>query len=205
MPDFKNPRLCTIYKISSYDLDDKDFYIGSTTMRLNKRINDHKYHYNYGVHMKLYDHIRSNGGWSWFYHELIHTEIVKSKDDQYRCEQKHIDELKPTLNVYRSHITPEQQKAKKKIYVAEHKEEAKARHAKWKATHEEHLKEYKRKYYLHNKARIKEKYKANYQKAKARILAKVECECGRQVCKVSLAKHKLTDLHKRFMARKESQ
>jgi len=208
MPTFTEPRLCTVYKIFNHsDPNDENFYIGSTVIILKNRVWHHKDYYNKGKNLKLYNHMRSNGGWDCFRFEVVEAKIVNSTQEQYLCEQNHIDSLKPTLNDYRAHNTPEDTKrsakiyrqknkerlsqkskeyhlknkeaikAKKKTYNAEHKEESKARHVKWKASNLQHLKEYKKQYYLKNKARISEKCKKNYTNGKKAKML-AKVQCG---------------------------
>lgn len=66
-----------IYKISSNDLDVKDFFIGHTTNFI-KRKHQHKFLCNSGKKNKMYDFIRSKGGWSQW--SVVELEKISCKD-----------------------------------------------------------------------------------------------------------------------------
>lgn len=222
MEDHKH---CRVYKIFALDPDDDACYVGSTTTTMSHRMSVHKCYCKGGKDLKIYRHIRDNGGWDAFTHEILESKLVSSKAEQFACEQSFIDLLNPSLNDRPAHVTAEQKKANWKAYQEEnkeylkvkskewrernaetlkakgktyresHKEEQKARHTAWKKGNEAHLKEYKRKYYLKTKDKQKVRDKANYQQRKAAMLEKVQCECGATVCRNYLKKHQKTKKH----------
>lgn len=101
-----------IYKIVS----NGKFYIGSTTNKFNKRINQHKYCCNKignkKYNLPLYKHIRQNGGFDNVKISIIKTLNITDLKEQKKEEQKIIDELKPSLNTHRAY----QNINNKKIY-----------------------------------------------------------------------------------------
>ena len=152
----------TFYRIFSKNPEVKECYIGSTK-DLNARKTTHKSscnnvsdeHYN----IKLYQFIRSNGGWDDFEFEII-DKIIFSETDRLYHEQKLMDLYASTLNTLRAIIPDkkEYQKEYKKQYYETHKEEI-----------QEYQKEYKKQYYETNKEQLKEKNKQYREANKAEI------------------------------------
>tara|TARA_R110000796_G_C14275365_1_gene401844 strand:+ start:37 stop:531 length:495 start_codon:yes stop_codon:yes gene_type:complete len=125
-----------IYKI--WKEGDENFYIGST-VGFHKRKRDHKITCNNpncrGHHLKIYSHIRANGGWdSW------NIDIIEECETRDR-ETELIKEMKPSLNMH--HRTD--RKAYMKKYLKEYGE-----------SNKESIKEYLKKYHKDNADKIKE-------------------------------------------------
>ena len=87
-----------IYKIWSTLTD--DFYIGSTTQPLYKRLYQHKSHFNAKRHwnMNIYQSIRALGKEKFFI-ELVQDFPCDTKHELCKREGELIRELKPSLNI----------------------------------------------------------------------------------------------------------
>jgi hypothetical protein len=98
MPDYSRS---IIYKLCCNNTDITDIYIGSTTL-FSDRKRKHKSdcnnpNYTY-YHLKVYEFIRSNGGFdNWSIIEIEAYNAADKKDLETR-ERYHIELLKPTLN-----------------------------------------------------------------------------------------------------------
>ena len=159
-----------IYKI--FKPDDENFYIGSTN-DMRKRIWQHKsvcYNENnkQKFNMKVYRYIRMNGGIEKWSFEVLECFDCDEKELK-KKEDEYIVELNPTLNTQRASRNKEQ-------YNAEEKEKA----------HE---------YYLINKNIIYDKKKKHRQNNPELRKVKVVCECGCEVLKEALTRHKRTNKH----------
>jgi hypothetical protein len=119
-----------VYKISSKDQEDNQFYIGST-YDLNLRMTRHK---NICINgkstepsSKIYKHIRANGGWDNFIMEKIANAPCESRRELDKIEQVYIDKLNSPLNTIRAYQTKDQRneqfKTNSKKYRAIHKEQ----------------------------------------------------------------------------------
>jgi len=89
-----------IYKIYCNDSNVTDIYIGHTTNFI-KRKYQHKILCNSSKKLKIYDLIRSNGGWdNWNMIEIAKYNCQDATEARIR-EQEHYDLLKPTLNTFK--------------------------------------------------------------------------------------------------------
>ena len=97
-----NYEKCSIYKIVCNDINIEDSYIGNTTELIKRKckhknncINSNSKEYN----LKLYEFIRSNGGWNnW---SMIKIEKYPCMDGhEARARERYwFEQLKPTLNI----------------------------------------------------------------------------------------------------------
>ena len=174
---------CCIYKITVGD----DFYIGSTN-NFTKRRQAHKDNIKNGLQQKVYNTIRSHGSWQM---ERLFNINVTNTAEQLEEERKAIDELKPTLNVYRPIITYEEHlkhcREKQRIYRAENPEKVAAQQ---KAYREGPNRE-------KNLAKKRAYNKANPEKPRPVII--ITCECGKEINKRYLSKHRKTKAHIKIM------
>jgi len=83
--------MAVIYVILCKNPDIQDFYLG-VTKRLQRRIYEHK---NSNGGNKLYEFVKNNGGWEYFYFEII-EEI--NDDIRYEIENNYLQLMKPSLN-----------------------------------------------------------------------------------------------------------
>jgi len=170
----------TFYRIKSKNPAITECYIGSTE-DIDARISKHKTVCNNinhaGYNYKVYQYIRSNGGWDDFEFEIIDT-IIFSETDRLYHERRLIELYGASLNVNRPIITEEERKEKKleyqKEYQKTHKEKINEHQKKYRETHKEKIKEKDKQYYEANKEKLKEKikeksrqyYEANKEKLK---------------------------------------
>lgn len=166
------------YKIVCKDENIKDCYVGKTT-DLKKRWNCHKSRYKNDkkYNFKLYQFIRENGGWNNFNIIEIEKGEYDDKDSAIR-ERYWIEELNANLN---SDIPSRTRREYHKEYYKEN----------YKKYKKENNKEYNKKYYEDNIEKKKQYYKDNIEKLKE----KITCECGCEITKASLTRHKQSKKH----------
>ena len=94
----------TIYRIYNRN-NPNDFYIGSSrciTERISSHYskcnNENNSHYN----LKLYTHIRENGGWGDWVIDGFYSFSCDNDEELREKEQEFINRLKPTLNIKRA-------------------------------------------------------------------------------------------------------
>lgn len=204
---------CVIYKIQHVD-DDSLLYVGNTT-RFDKRKSHHKCTCNdpkyKGHNQKLYKMIRDNGGWDCF-------EMTQIKEFP-PCKNSREAEAEEDKIMIRAHLTVEEKKETCSKYQKEwretnhkevidkhrkyndrstHKEEAKA----YREANKEDIKKRDKKYREANKEKKKESDRlyreANKEAIKAKRSQKVMCECGCEVTKIHLSRHKKSQAHLSF-------
>jgi len=91
----------TIYQIVCNDVNITETYIGST-VNLKIRIRCHKTNCNNPksecYNLKVYQFIRSNGGWNNWKFIILETKECKDEYEAHRIEQSYINSLKSELN-----------------------------------------------------------------------------------------------------------
>jgi len=221
-----------IYKICCKDVSIKDEYVGSTTnFRVRKNDHKHsccnpkckKYN------RKVYQYIRDNGGFDNWDMILVEYYSCNTKKELEARERYWIEELKCSLNSniptresdeYNKHYyqnNKEEIKISKKQYREKNKEKIKENSKQYREDNKEKLKQYKKEYDEKNKEKIKQYYEDNkekidnnksewYKQNKQRILEKgreiILCECGCEIVKTSIARHKKTKKHITLMENK---
>lgn len=120
-----------IYKIHK----DGICYIGSTNDE-NQRKRDHKSSCNNVnnkkcFHLKVYQHIRENGGWDNWTFEVIEEFPCENRKQLEERERYYYDLLNPELNGQRPSITIDEIKIRGAKYYQEHREERKIIDAKY--------------------------------------------------------------------------
>jgi membrane protein involved in colicin uptake len=136
-------------------------------------------------------------------HPTLNTRPAYQTKEQLRQRQNEYDELhKEHLKVKAAELRERNRPAariKQATYREANREKINADHARWVRENADHVKAYKKAYRLKNKAKTAARMKANYQKNKARIKAqqdeRVTCECGAQVRRGGMAKHRRTAKH----------
>ena len=119
MPDYSN---ACIYKIVCKDEAITDFYIGSTSNFKQRRFN-HKYDCKKSK-LKVYEFIRSKGGWDNWEMKLIRDKLgLGNKTDLITLEGQYQRLLKPTLN---KRVAGRTQKEYMKEYTKKNKEKKSA-------------------------------------------------------------------------------
>jgi hypothetical protein len=158
--------------------DDGHFYIGSTTSTLCKRLYEHKKlsKSTRGKKMRVYNHINKNG-WDTVKIILIETVACKSVDELRRAENNYIEKELLNSNCLNSiHAVLNVAARRKKM-------------TEWRANNVAHRQEYAKKEYEDKKVDIA-----------AKRAIRVTCECGCQVSKAGLSRHKKTKLHQSTLA-----
>ena len=177
-------QICIYKLVHKEDYDNENIYIGSTT-NFRKRKNLHKSscncetnkHYN----ESKYTYIRNNGGWDMW--DMIEIEKYPCNDKrEAETRERHwIEFYKSNLNSY---IPTRSYKESHRKYYQDKKERIKEVSKKYYQDNKERLKEDKAKYYQDNRENTLEKWKK-----------KVTCECGCEVSKNCISKHKRTAKH----------
>jgi len=204
------------YKIVCLDDSVKLCYVGSTAnwkarnhAHKNTCNNENSKQYNY----KIYKTIRENGGWSNFKMIEIGKKDQLTKRQAEQIEELYRVELKANMNTQRCFLTDEQKREQIREY---HKEYYQANQEKYKEynkhnknyrlVNKENKKEYDKEYRLANREKIKEHhqeyYLANREKINEHRSEKIVCECGDQIRRDCLARHKRSDNHKQNMENK---
>jgi len=190
----------SVYKIWN-DIDDK-FYIGSSVLNLNKRLNQHRsnsrtqsrkaYDCKFYVHMRLH-------GQDKFHIECLENFECEDLKSLHMKEQEFIDELKPELNYQRasrSHMTKKEIAHESYInskanQSEETKEHHKQRVKKWHTENKEKIKKYKAELFQKKKAALTEKH---------RLSPQITCECGSVFKQCNQSYHFKTQKHKNWLA-----
>jgi hypothetical protein len=167
----------TFYRIYSKNPAITECYIGSTEdFEVRKRIHKSSCNINSrDYNLKVYQYIRSNGGFEAFEFEIIDT-IIFSETDRLFHERRLMDLYGSKLNTRIPIRTEEDKKEYHKKYRETHKEEIKEYYE----THKEEIKEYQKEY----RETHKEKRKT-----------KMVCECGGRYTIGDISKHLKTKKH----------
>jgi hypothetical protein len=187
--------------------------------------NENRKGYNY----KIYQTIRANGGWDNFRMVCIHQEDVDNKRHAEKIEEDYRLELNGNMNTKRAFTTPEQEKEyrkeyrennkdiiseKGKEYRKKNKDYISEQNKEWRENNRDYFNEYrqnnkdkisekKKEYRQNNKDYFNEYFKEYRKKNKDRINQrlgeKIKCECGCEVRRDSLTRHKLSQKHIKLM------
>lgn len=144
----------TFYKLCSSM--SPEFYIGST-MNYYTRKHTHKSRCinenSPKNQLKVYAHIRANGGWESWKFDVIDI-IMCTKSDALIYEQKYIDLFKPTLNSNNAMITADEKLQNKKNYNLQNKEHIIQQKKAYDSQHKEYKKIYDKERYHKQKLRL---------------------------------------------------
>ena len=179
-----------IYKICCDDLPDF-VYVGSTKAFRNRK-KQHKNCCN-NDNNKLYQTIRENGGWeNW--RMVVIEECGEISFIQARIkEEEHRVKLNANLNMIRCHQTEEQKKERQNEWNENNKERIKENKNEYYENNKEKIKKYKKEWSENNKEKV---YKQHNDWYKVKII----CECGREVARGGLSRHKKTIFHKNYIS-----
>ena len=163
------------YKIVCDDLPDY-LYVGSTQAFANRKYmhksicnNENCKDYN----CKIYQTIRANGGWDNWKMICIHQQEVENRRMAEKIEEDYRLELKANMNAKRAYRSDEDKKEYEKEHMKEYRE-----------NNTEHIKEYNKEYYENNK-----EYRSE----------KISCDCGCQIRRGDIARHKRSQKHIKLM------
>jgi len=200
-----------VYKITCIT-DENIFYIGSTN-DLKKRIISHRAFYKTKNHRHIYQCIDKNGGFDNFEFTIIETLNNTTKREAERREQHYITTLNPVMNdMKRCYIThedkkewwkefnskPERKKYQKEysqVYREENKEKLSQNKKEYAERNRDKIREERSNYRERNKEEISKRKKEYYEKNKDKINEFLICECGCNVSKRGLLRHKKTQKH----------
>ncbi len=181
-------QICIYKLVHKEDYDNENIYIGSTT-NFRKRKNQHKTSCNCETgkehNQEKYTYIRNNGGWN----NWVMVEIEK-----FPCNDKRESETRERywIEFYKSNLNKNIPTRSRKEYQS-----------KWCQDNKEKIKEVSKKYYKDNKERLKEDSKKYYQDNKETILKKekekIICQCGCEVLKLNISRHKRTAKHAKLL------
>ena len=162
-----------IYKV---EVNENDFYIGSTILTLKEREIKHNNALKRNVKYKLYEECRINNITK-ISCLLIEEKEVENKEEIRQLEQEYITKLQPSLNcnIAYTDLTREE-------YNKEY-------HKEWRQNH----KEYHKEYYYENKDKVynKKYYYENKDKISERKTEKIKCPiCNSVVSRCNIAIHK---------------
>jgi hypothetical protein len=184
-----------IYKLVCKDINITDTYVGHTT-NFDKRKCQHKGNCNnenddkYNIY--VYQFIRENGGFNnW---EMIEIELY-SCENRRQAETRErywLEQLGATLNSYVPTRTREE-------YRQENSEQLKEMYKEYREKNPEKIKESRKKFNNMNRDQINEKSNQYYHENRKKILEKckekITCECGCELTKSNLPKHRKTKKH----------
>ena len=182
--DYQNGK---IYTIRSHLTD--EFYIGSTTQSLTKRLSKHKYDYKYWkVGKRSYTTSFKIIEFGDAYIELLEECPCANKMLLHKREGELIRE-NTCVNKFIAGRTPKQ-------YRKDNKES----HKQYRKDNKDKISENEKERYKKNKDKILEKNKEIYQKNKDKIIEEnkklIECQCGSVSRKSDIARHNKTKKHK---------
>ena len=194
------------YKIVCLDNSCDLCYVGSTVnwkarayRHKNNCINEKSSHYN----IKVYQIIRANGGWVNFKMIQIATRDQLSIRQAEQIEEEYRVQLKANMNTNRCYLSEEQKLERDKQYREANKDKRKEYSEEYYKNNKDKFKEYNDERYKNNRDKILEyskEYKTNnVDKIKARETKKITCECGCEVIKRHLERHKKSKKHINLM------
>ena len=168
------------------DYNDENIYIGSTCNLIRRRCqhkstcnNENCKDYNYNV----YQHIRENGGWDSFVTIKVHDFPCESKGELEIEERRMIDLLQSKLNKNVPGRT-------EKEYYHDNREKKLEQSKQYRQDNRDKIREKDKQYQQENRDKILEKKKQ-----------KVKCECGCEVNRGDIRKHKKTKKHQDLMTK----
>ena len=190
-----------VYRI--YWTDSDDSYVGSTD-NIKRRMTRHKRELS-SPNMKVSKKIKEKGGS--FEYEILETLWCEELSDGLKRERWWQDELDPSLNELRAFITEEDRKEwvenykpRKKEYNAEYHQKNKVKRNEQSAQWQKKNPTYNHEYRQKNKERINDRDAEYREKNKDRIAARrrerVVCECGAEVGRGQLARHRKSKKHR---------
>lgn len=207
MPNYTNS---IIYKLCCKDTSITDIYVGSTTNKT-KRKQKHKFNcnnetcreYNYYV----YQFIRENGGWENWQIIVIENYPCQNRTELETRERYWLDELKATLNKQVPTRTQQEWYGVNRDRIKIYKKE-------WREANRDKISEKQKEYYTVNRDIILENVKqyskenhdkilkfqkeyreANRDKINEKQKEKIVCECGCEINKTSLYRHRKSQKH----------
>lgn len=206
-----------MYKIRHItDINDEDVYVGHTT-NFSIRKNGHKTTCNNikskSYNLKIYKEIRSKGGWGEW--EMLPIELYpcSNKIDAVIREEYWRKDFNAKLNTLPAHITEKEYKAQLEEHYKVHppKDKISKTPDEWAKNHKEEISQYQKGWYEENKEIQNVKHKTYRDEHKEKIAQhdrerylttkrvylseNVICECGCELQKGQLTRHRKTKKH----------
>jgi len=170
-----------IYKICNDEYPEY-IYIGSTCNFIRRKC-EHKIRCK-NSHLKVYQIIRENGGWeNWRMIPIEECGNITKTQAHIREEQLRADHF-GNLNVYKAYRSKEDINETQKEYREKNKEIINKKNKDYKEKNKEIINKKNKDYKEKNKEKINEKNKE-----------KVTCECGCEVRRAEITRHKKTKKH----------
>jgi len=195
------------YKIVCLDDSCELIYVGST---VNWKARNYKHKSNCTnengkkYNTKVYKTIRANGGWDNFKMIQIGTADQLTVRQAEEIEDEYRVELKATMNGRRCYVSEEQKQELDKEYKQKWYQDNIEKVKEYKEANKDKIKEYNKKYSEANKeqkkAYDKEYKEVNKDKIKEHSNQKIVCECGCDITRSVLTRHKKTQKHINLMA-----
>lgn len=198
-----------IYKLVN-GIDDA-LYIGSTCSPLPKRLYEHKMKSKRKPEWRVYAHLNMVG-WDNVQIVLIQELSCNNKMELLRQERKWIEELMPALNKYIPCRTHEEHKLVKavqdKTYRENNKDKVREMKHQYRQSNKDKIAKHQKEYRDANKEQINARRKETYEQTKDHIAEKAKqktiCECGCEVRKYDLSRHKKSKTHQQWLASQPS-
>lgn len=172
-----------IYKITSFSKPELVYY-GSTCQSLKRRLRQHKTEMKIGKKEMASKQILELDD---AYIVLVEEYPCQTKEDLFKREAEYISN-NICVNKTMPYVSPEQQKENMKKYLEQNKEiirqKDQARHKIW---------------YQKSKEKVAEKYQKNKLQIQEKAKKMIICECGAEVMKCQMARHKKTDKHSKLL------
>jgi len=178
MPDYSK---AIVYKLCCKDMNITDIYVGSTC-NFSRRKCHHKNACNNEKHisfnLKVYQFIRENNGFdNWTMTQIEAYPECTNKRELGQFERYHIEQLKPALNCQ----IPTRTRKERDI---DNKEILKEKNKQYREQNKEIITEKNKDYYEQNREKLLEKNKE-----------KIVCECGSEITKTCVIRHKKSKKH----------
>ena len=197
-----------IYKLCCKDTTIKEIYVGSST-NFTQRKRSHKNCCNLSSqnrhNLKVYQFIRENGGWDNWDMVLIEYFPCETELDLCRRENYFMNELQASLNSQSPHIY-ENSKEQLHEWYKNNKEKHKINTDKWREANREKILEQMKNYREENREKLNKQtlllYHKNKTQYRRRQVEKITCECGCDVSRGNMKRHKTTPKHISFISAK---
>tara|TARA_R110002096_G_scaffold362183_1_gene555287 strand:+ start:225 stop:848 length:624 start_codon:yes stop_codon:yes gene_type:complete len=197
MPDYQKGK---IYKLVSDHTD--EIYIGSTIQKLCKRLSKHASDFRKGINACTSKKVFELGKVKIV---LIENCPCDSKEELYKRERHYI-ETTDCVNKCIPFRSKEEKIQYKIKYNEDNKEELSKKNKEYCLKNKEEILKQKKEHYLKNKDKFKEKHKEyrlkNNDKIKERKKVRTICDCGLDINKDTIARHKRTKKHLNLMESK---
>ena len=192
MPNYNNS---CIYKIFCKDKEIKDIYIGSTT-NFTDRKGGHKYTCNNpndkNYNIKVYQFIRDNGGWGNWNMIILEEVSCNSRIELHKIEREFIEKYNSSLNIA---IPTRTNTEYKKKWNQNNKDKLAEKDKAYYEVNKDKILEKHKKYREDNKDKIAEQSKKYREANKEKLKEKITCDCGSEVVKSTIQRHKRTKKH----------